>query len=359
MSNRILLTALTLAACLPATALAQQPSRADSWEFSVGGGALFMDAALRDFIASGAPESRFANSPNPGRMLPTGVARIGYNFNRYAGFSLSLGGALGAGVTYLNPGASITVTGNLDNNTSPFAIVGTEFTRIDGEHDRTTHSTFGAHAGAGLRQMIGSNVALRVEGRMQVSHYNEVPMAKHTVFAPIGTLGLSFFTRGRAEPIVALAAAPLPPVELVRVDTIRVLRVDTVRMPAVAHLTIAEADQVVLRVQFATARSEILPQSRTVLNTVATAIKSTRGSRWQVEGHTDNIGSSAANQKLSEARAQAVVDYLVGRGVDRGSLTAVGFGFDREVFSNSTPEGRAENRRVQMRRIPPAAQSSR
>ena len=135
----------------------------------------------------------------------------------------------------------------------------------------------------------------------------------------------------------------------VRRDTIRTVRVDTVTRAATY-----DTDQVILRVQFRTDRAELLAISHQVLDTVAAAIRATPNSRWQVEGHTDSVGTDAYNKTLSRARAQSVVDYLVSKGVDRGIMTVEGFGFDRQVFSNTTAEGRAQNRRVQLRRIPPA-----
>ena len=66
-----------------------------------------------------------------------------------------------------------------------------------------------------------------------------------------------------------------------------------------------------------------------------------------VEGHTDNQGDPASNQVLSEARARAVVDYLVAGGIPADRLTAVGYGEDRPIASNDTPQGRAENRRIE------------
>jgi len=66
-----------------------------------------------------------------------------------------------------------------------------------------------------------------------------------------------------------------------------------------------------------------------------------------VEGHTDNQGDPASNQVLSEARAQAVVVYLVAGGISADRLTAVGYGEDRPIASNDTPQGRAENRRIE------------
>jgi len=67
-----------------------------------------------------------------------------------------------------------------------------------------------------------------------------------------------------------------------------------------------------------------------------------------IEGHTDNVGKKESNQKLSEARAKAVLEYLVGRGVDKKRLKSVGYGMTKPVEKNDTEEGRAKNRRVEL-----------
>ena len=68
-----------------------------------------------------------------------------------------------------------------------------------------------------------------------------------------------------------------------------------------------------------------------------------------VEGHTDSVGSDSSNQILSEDRAQAVVDYLVDRGIDPSRLVAVGFGESRPIADNETAEGQQLNRRIEVR----------
>jgi len=67
-----------------------------------------------------------------------------------------------------------------------------------------------------------------------------------------------------------------------------------------------------------------------------------------IEGHTDNVGSAAKNKTLSEQRAQAVLKYLVSRGVDKKRLRSVGYGATKPVADNSTDEGKAKNRRVDL-----------
>jgi outer membrane protein OmpA-like peptidoglycan-associated protein len=67
-----------------------------------------------------------------------------------------------------------------------------------------------------------------------------------------------------------------------------------------------------------------------------------------VEGHTDNVGSAATNKKLSEQRASGVLQYLVDRGVDKKRLKSVGYGLEKPIADNSTKEGQAKNRRVEL-----------
>jgi outer membrane protein OmpA-like peptidoglycan-associated protein len=71
-------------------------------------------------------------------------------------------------------------------------------------------------------------------------------------------------------------------------------------------------------------------------------------SNVEVEGHTDNVGKEEANKILSEQRAKAVMDHLISRGVEASRLESVGYGLTRPVADNSTDEGRAKNRRVEL-----------
>jgi OOP family OmpA-OmpF porin len=67
-----------------------------------------------------------------------------------------------------------------------------------------------------------------------------------------------------------------------------------------------------------------------------------------VTGHTDSVGTEAYNLKLSQRRAQAVVDYLVQQGVNPNLIRAQGVGMSQPIASNATPAGRAQNRRVEI-----------
>jgi outer membrane protein OmpA-like peptidoglycan-associated protein len=102
-------------------------------------------------------------------------------------------------------------------------------------------------------------------------------------------------------------------------------------------------------VLFASAKWDLLPGARVKLNEVADALsKQDPLSKIVVEGHTDSQGGASYNQDLSQHRAQAVLDYLVSRGVAADRVSAQGFSFTRSVADNTSPEGRANNRRVEI-----------
>lgn len=68
----------------------------------------------------------------------------------------------------------------------------------------------------------------------------------------------------------------------------------------------------------------------------------------EVQGHTDNVGTNAYNQKLSEARAQSIMKWLIEHGIPARRLTSKGYGKGKPVDSNDTATGRARNRRVEL-----------
>jgi OOP family OmpA-OmpF porin len=67
-----------------------------------------------------------------------------------------------------------------------------------------------------------------------------------------------------------------------------------------------------------------------------------------LKGHTDNVGNAAKNTQLSKQRAEAVKNYLVSKGVSASVIQTYGFGSTQPIATNNTPEGRAQNRRVEI-----------
>lgn len=101
-------------------------------------------------------------------------------------------------------------------------------------------------------------------------------------------------------------------------------------------------------VQFATNSAQLTPQDETILNNAATYLKSNPGAHLRVEGYTDATGSQAANQTLSQQRAYSVDNFLKAQGIEGSRLTGDGFGASNPADTNSTEQGKADNRRVEL-----------
>ncbi len=99
---------------------------------------------------------------------------------------------------------------------------------------------------------------------------------------------------------------------------------------------------------FDTGKSSIKSQSAAVLGDIIKILKEYPTSKFTVEGHTDSVGSEKLNQRLSDARANSVKEYLVEHGIDPFRLSALGLGESKPIASNATAKGRAENRRVEI-----------
>ena len=99
---------------------------------------------------------------------------------------------------------------------------------------------------------------------------------------------------------------------------------------------------------FDTGKTSIRTESNDVIQDMADVMSAYPNAMFEVEGHTDSVGSAINNQKLSEARAQSVHDALVALGIDDTRISYVGYGEDRPVASNNTAAGRQENRRVEV-----------
>lgn len=186
--------------------------------------------------------------------------------------------------------------------------------------------------------------------------------------AKLLTLGLNLEvgTGRKREPVVVVAPAevvpcPLCPAAVSCVDTdadgvpdvvdrcVQVPgTVDDYGCPPYEKIVV-RADKLELRerLYFEWDKAELHATSFAVLDEVVQALKDNRNFRVQVEGHTDSSGPDDHNQDLSEARADAVVAYLIAHGVERDRLIAKGFASSVPTQTNTTAEGRELNRRVE------------
>ena len=169
-----------------------------------------------------------------------------------------------------------------------------------------------------------------------------------------GTLGLVFNLGGgrhKAAPVVIPAPAP----EIIRVrDTVTVIqqpapvKTDTVyRDVPGKEREINDALKGIVLFDFD--KYDLTDEARAVLDAVSTWLVKNDDVTAVIEGHTDNYGSDAYNQTLSENRANSVKDYLVGKGVAESRLSCEGYGKSHPITDNSTPELRHRNRRIEFR----------
>ncbi len=128
--------------------------------------------------------------------------------------------------------------------------------------------------------------------------------------------------------------------------------VDAVGCPVLFQVQQGVVQPLVLRgVNFATNRSALTPDSYAVLDEVAASLLARSEVQVEVAGHTDITGSRELNMRLSLARAQAVKAYLARKGVEPSRMVTRGYGPDEPIATNATRAGRAQNRRVELRRI--------
>jgi outer membrane protein OmpA-like peptidoglycan-associated protein len=103
-----------------------------------------------------------------------------------------------------------------------------------------------------------------------------------------------------------------------------------------------------LYINFDTGKAEIKPESQGTVAQIVALLNGHADLKLSIEGHTDNVGTPAANKTLSEQRAQAVMAAVVKGGIDASRLSAAGWGQEKPVADNRSEDGRSKNRRVEI-----------
>jgi len=104
-------------------------------------------------------------------------------------------------------------------------------------------------------------------------------------------------------------------------------------------------------IRFDVAKATIRPESAGVINEIVKLMNQHPELKFSIEGHTDTDGNATSNQRLSEARAKAVMERMIELGIDKSRLTSTGHGQTKPIADNNTPEGKAQNRRVEFVKI--------
>ena len=217
------------------------------------------------------------------------------------------------------------ITKNYDSKIKPYVLLGAgHYKYSSDDSDEDIEGTIG-NAGIGAFFRLNDALSLRTEAR---STYNfDEKFWDYTALA-----GLNVVLGGHLKP-----AAPV--VEVAPVETVAPVQ------PAPQELT--EDLNMELRVFFDTNKSNIKDQYKPEIAKVAEKLVEYPNATARIEGHTDNTGPRALNERLSLARANSVKSSLVNEyNVDPARLSTQGFAWDQPIADNNTKEGRAMNRRV-------------
>jgi OOP family OmpA-OmpF porin len=239
---------------------------------------------------------------------------------------------------------------------SPYIIAGLGFVNDDAGGANGDEDNFQAQAGLGLMTaLFGERVALRTEW---LYRYEDAEDSLNDYLVNVGfqiALGAKKAAPvAVAAPVVA-AAPPPPPPPPPPADTDGDGVVDANDQCPDTPKGDRVGPQgcscdVTRQVQFALDSAELTDEDKKILDEVAENLTRLKFVSGTVIGHTDSSGSEAYNQKLSERRAQSVADYLQAKGIATGRLKASGAGEGEPIADNATKEGRAQNRRVVLKR---------
>lgn len=113
---------------------------------------------------------------------------------------------------------------------------------------------------------------------------------------------------------------------------------------------INSGDALTLYINFESGKSIIKSDSENIIDELYTMLSSNPALKIIIEGHTDNVGNAASNKTLSEQRAASVKTSLVNKGISADQIKTIGYGQDKPVADNSTEDGKAKNRRVEIKK---------
>lgn len=257
---------------------------------------------------------------------------------------------------------------------SPFLLagIGVVNTDIDGNSDRDDlqlQAGFGA-----LAKLYKSRLSLRAEmlyrwqdGGFQVDNDRTVQGFDNSSLSDwLVNVGFSVALGSKPAPMAAAApaaavaaepaAAPPPPPPPPPADSDGDGVIDEKdKCPDTPPGATVDADgceQISLLLTFGNDSATLNAADKAQLDEVISRLKlRTKPIKLRIEGHTDSTGSEAHNQRLSERRASSVKDYIVAGGIPADWMTTVGYGESRPVADNGTAEGRAQNRRVVLKRV--------
>ncbi|MFV0482256.1 MAG: OmpA family protein [Campylobacteraceae bacterium] len=281
--------------------------------------------------------------------------RVGYNFDHVLLTKIETGAEFTRAGYKAKPGAGDRHTlinryfvnaikeFDLSKKLAVYGLAGVGYEDIRTERYDNDDSMFGQY-GVGLRYALTEALSLRGELR----HGIKFDHGDNNLFA---TLGFTYrFGQTAETPVVEPTPVTPAPAPVYGDSDGDGVTDDKDLCPNTPKGQVVDAVGCVkvisLKVNFGFDKADITPEFDSQIQTVAAVLNSEKDYSVRLEGNTDSTGPAAYNMKLSEKRAKAVADRLVELGVAKSRITTEWFGATRPIADNKTPEGRAENRRV-------------
>lgn len=275
------------------------------------------------------------------------------DFNAKKKHSGGAGGIAPASVNYGSRVYGLDLKLGLPNgNWMPYAKLG--YARTDGRGDpyASVIGDGGAHLGLGVEYKFAPQWSVAGEWTNGDGKSGATELDNNNF-----TIGVNYYF---GKPSAAPVAAPVPVAMKEEPSAAPVAAPAPVAMkeehkaapPAPKEVWRVIMEETPVRIEganFDTASAKLKPAADAKLQQVVDFASRYPDADLEVTGHTDSVGKDAYNQKLSERRAAAVKEYLVKKGVAADRITATGYGETRPIADNSTAEGRAVNRRVEVR----------
>lgn len=269
-----------------------------------------------------------------------------------------------AGTDFYQWGGGVDLVGTLGDRESwtPFALVGVGAVVNDVQPNSRDDFDYQTNAGVGLitPAFTSRGLKLRAEGRIlydafrngQVDYVTSlgisIPLGRTRVVERVVEREV---IREIVREVPAAAPAPPPDSDFDGVYNPRDLCPNTLRGALVDEngCIVKKQTLVVEDIHFEFDSNRLTPPTQIFLDGVADSLREQDDLTLEISGHTDSLGSDEYNQRLSQARAESVRNYLNGRGVRRDRVRAKGYGESRPIDTNQTEAGRARNRRVEFR----------
>jgi OOP family OmpA-OmpF porin len=240
--------------------------------------------------------------------------------------------AIGASSAAQNANAPILVTGTVADEASKAGLLA-RLREVYGAQRVVDQVSIGtvatpANWNEHVQRLIGPNLKLISRGQLKVDGSNV-------------SLRGDVASEAQRQQIATDIAASLNPTYVVN-NGLRVAATEQ------GVLDAALANRII---EFESGKATLTDSGKGILDQMAVTLQRLHGIRVEVIGHTDNAGSRAGNLSLSQARAEAVKNYVAGRGINPDLISVSGEGPDRPVADNRTADGRARNRRIEFKVI--------